>query len=68
MSASEWVLDLRCTYHICSDEDLFSTYDPIDFGMVTMGNDAQCKVVETDTVQINTHDGCQNLNKSLACL
>jgi len=56
-SASKWVLDFECTYHVHPHKDLFSTYDHVDFGVVNMDNDAECKVAGIGTVHTKTHDG-----------
>ena len=37
--------------------DYFSTYEPLDSGVMLMGNGAQFKVVGIDSVQIKTHNG-----------
>ena len=42
---------------MCPYKDLFTTFEPVDCGVVLMGNDAQCKVVGIGTVQIKTNDG-----------
>ncbi|KAH0645559.1 hypothetical protein KY284_033443 [Solanum tuberosum] len=42
---------------MCPHKDWFVTYDKAECGIVLMGNDAQCKVVEISIVQIKTHDG-----------
>ena len=52
-----WVLDSGCTFHMCPRRDWFVTYEPVDSGVVLMGNDAECKVAGIGTVQIKTHDG-----------
>jgi len=56
-SDSDWILDSRCTYHMCPHKDWFSTYDPVDSTVVYMGNNAQCNVTGIGTVTIKTHDG-----------
>lgn len=56
-SSIEQILDFGCTNHMCPRRDWFSTYEPIDCGVVLMGNDTQCKVVGVGTIQIKTHDG-----------
>ena len=53
----EWVLDYGCTFHMCPHRDWFSRYEPLESGVVLMGNDAKCNVIGTGTVQIKTHDG-----------
>ena len=42
---------------MCPYKDLFATFEPLDSGVVLMGNDAQCKVAGIGTIQIKTHDG-----------
>ena len=54
---TEWILDSGCTFHMCPYKDLFTTFEPVDSGVVLMGNDAQCKVEGIGTIQIKTHDG-----------
>jgi len=53
----DWVLDSGCTYHMCPHRDWFDSYEPVDIGIVLMGNDIECKVAGIGTVQIKTHDG-----------
>jgi len=56
-SKTEWIIDTGCTFHMCPYKDLFTIFEPVDCGVVLMGNDAQCKVVGIGTVQIKTNDG-----------
>ena len=49
-------MDSGCTYHMCPHRDWFSTYEPLDSGVVLMGNNAQYSVVGIGTVQIKTRD------------
>jgi len=35
--AVEWVLDSGCKYHMCPYREWFSTYKPLDSGVVLMG-------------------------------
>jgi len=37
----DWVLDSGCTYDMCPHRDWFVTYEPIDTGIVLMGNDTE---------------------------
>ncbi|KAL5537520.1 hypothetical protein UlMin_043650 [Ulmus minor] len=55
--ANSWILDSRCTYHMCPYKEWFCTYQPYDVGIVLMGNDVSCKVIEIGTVKIKMHDG-----------
>ena len=58
---TEWVLDYGYTYHIHPHRDWFSAYEPLDFGVILMGNDIQCSVAGIGIVQIKTHDGVWGL-------
>ena len=42
---NEWILDSGCSFHMTPNKDLFTTYEIVDGGNVTMGNNATCKVV-----------------------
>jgi len=33
-----WIIDSRCSYHMCPNRDWFTTYQPIEGGVVLMGN------------------------------
>ena len=39
------------------NKDLFTTYERLDGGNVTMGNNATCKVVGVGSVQMKMFDG-----------
>jgi len=41
---------------MCPYKDLFTIFEPVDCGVVLMGNDSQCKVAGIGTVQIKTND------------
>ena len=41
---------------MCPYKDLFTTFEPVDCGVVLMGNDAQCKVAGIGTVHIKTFE------------
>jgi len=53
----DWILYSGCTYHMCPHRNWLVTYEPVDTGIVLMGNDTECKVVGIGTVKIKTHDG-----------
>ena len=52
-----WILDSRCTYHMCPNREWFDTYEPCDGGSVLMGNDAACKTIGMRTIKIRMADG-----------
>lgn len=54
---SEWILDLGCSFHICPNKDLFSTYSLFEGGLVLIGNNSPCKVTGVSTVQIRMQNG-----------
>jgi len=53
----DWTFDSGCTYHMCLHRDWFDTYEPVDIGIVLMGNNTECKITGIGTVQIKIHDG-----------
>ena len=40
--ASEWVLNTRFTYHICSIRELFVRFKELDDSLMFMGDDHTC--------------------------
>jgi len=55
--ASEWLLDTAATYHICPRREWFSSLEKLDSGVVIIGNDAACQLIEIGTVRIKMFDG-----------
>ncbi|KAH9678410.1 hypothetical protein KPL71_025698 [Citrus sinensis] len=53
----QWVLDSGCTFHMSPNRNYFTTYQSCDGGMVLMGNNSVCKVVEIGTVSLKMYDG-----------
>ena len=45
----EWIMDIGCSYHMCPNQDWFSSYESIDGGIVLMGNNAPCNRNNRDT-------------------
>ena len=41
---------------MCSHRNWFTTYEPVDCGVVLMGNNSQCKAMGKVTIQIKMHD------------
>jgi len=52
-----WLLDSRCTYHMCPKREWFSTYKSYDGGSVLMGNDAVCKTIGIGNIRMRMSDG-----------
>ena len=45
-----WLLESRCTCHMCPKSEWFSTYKPYDRGFVLMCNNVVCKTVGIDNI------------------
>ncbi|KAH1107184.1 hypothetical protein J1N35_010952, partial [Gossypium stocksii] len=41
---SKWILDSRCSFHMCPNKDLFSTYNLVEGGVVLIGNGSPYKL------------------------
>jgi hypothetical protein len=52
-----WVLGSACSYHMCLHREWFSTYEPMNGGLVSVGNNTKCKVVGIDTIRFKIFDG-----------
>jgi hypothetical protein len=52
-----WILDSMCSFHMTSNRDWFDNYKLVNFGIVTMGNGAHCKIIGTGNIKIKTFDG-----------
>ncbi|KAJ9561973.1 hypothetical protein OSB04_007133 [Centaurea solstitialis] len=53
----DWILDTGGSFHITPHKELFSTYEKVADGSVSMGNDMPCDVVGIGSVSIKMHDG-----------
>ena len=53
----QWVIDSRCSFHLCPDKTLFYKYEAVDGGRVLMGNNNVCKIIGIGSVKIKTFDG-----------
>jgi hypothetical protein len=52
----KWVLLTTCIFHISPKRNWFTTYEPINGGLVLMGNDVACKTIGIGTFRIRMHD------------
>ncbi|CAL5344742.1 unnamed protein product [Camellia sinensis] len=52
-----WILDSGCTFHICADRKLFSTYRRVSGSIIRMANNTVNRVVGIGTVRFLTKDG-----------
>jgi hypothetical protein len=55
---AQCILDSACSYHVCTNKSLFSTYEAVqNGGTVRMGDNSPCTIVGMGTVQIKMFDG-----------
>lgn len=52
-----WILDSACSYHMCPHRQWFATYEPLNGGSVSMGNNTKCRVVGIGTIRFKLFDG-----------
>jgi len=52
-----WIPDSACSYHMCPHREWFATYEPLNGGSVSMGNDTKCRVVGIGTIRFKMFDG-----------
>jgi len=52
-----WILDSACSYHMCPHIEWFATYESLNGGSVSMGNDTKCRVVGIGTIKLKMFDG-----------
>jgi hypothetical protein len=55
--ADSWFLDSACSFHVTSNRDWFDTYRSVNYGIVTMGNGAHCKMTSIANIGIKMFDG-----------
>jgi hypothetical protein len=53
---NSWILDLACSFHMTPNRDSFDTYMSVNFGIVTMGNGAHCKITGIGNIRIKMFD------------
>ena len=53
----EWIVDWGCSFHMTPHKEFFSTYEKVDGGSVTLGNDVICKIMGIGSVAMKMHDG-----------
>jgi len=62
----EWILDSACSFHICTNRNWFSSYNPVQKGdVVRMGDDNPCDIVGIGSVQIKIDDGMTRTLKNV---
>ena len=60
-----WLLDSGASSHMCLHRNWLWTYQSIDDGVFSMGNDFSCKIVGVDRVRIKMHDGYVRTSKNV---
>ena len=53
----EWVFYSGYTFHMCPNQDWFSTYEIMSKGAILMGNDAPYEIASIGTIRIKMFDG-----------
>lgn len=56
-SNKKWILNFRCTLHMCLRRDWFRGYIKVDRGKVLMGNNMSCDVVDLGSMLIKLSNG-----------
>ena len=41
-----WILDSSCTYHMCPNRDLVSSFEELDFGIAFIESGHACKTLD----------------------
>ena len=52
-----WILDSTCYFRVIPNKDWFNIYRLINYGFVSIGNDASCKVIGIWNIKIKMFDG-----------
>ena len=52
-----WIMDTGCTFHMCPNRDWFHTYEDVDQGSVSMGDEHIQRIKGMGTVRIRMFDG-----------
>jgi hypothetical protein len=52
-----WILDSAYSFHVTPNSDWFDTYRSVNYGIVTMGNGAHCKIIGIGNIRIKMFDG-----------
>lgn len=51
-----WVLDSRCSFHMCPIKNWFENYQEVNGGKVIMGNNAMCRITGIGNVKLKLND------------
>ncbi|KAI9196107.1 hypothetical protein LWI28_021066 [Acer negundo] len=55
-ASDAWILDSRCPFHMCANQDWFDTYEYQSEGEVLTDNNITCKVIGICTIKIKMFD------------
>ena len=53
---SEWILDIGATYHVCPKRELFSSFEKLNGGLTSIGDDHTCCMERISIVHIKIID------------
>ncbi|KAG8486072.1 hypothetical protein CXB51_019444 [Gossypium anomalum] len=54
--SDEWILDSGCTFHMSPNQDWFTTYETVSEDVILMGNNASCKIIGVETINVKMFD------------
>lgn len=63
-STSVWILDSRCSYHMCSNMSVFDTYEEMKGSKILLADETSCEVLGMGIVKIKMQD---DVVRSLFC-
>ena len=52
-----WILNSRCSFHMCPHREYFDRYKACDASFIRMGDDFVSKVMEIGIVKVKMYDG-----------
>jgi len=53
---SEWILDMSTTYHVCLKYEWFASFEKLDGGLVSFGDEHTCNIEGICIVRIKLSD------------
>ncbi|PKI78242.1 hypothetical protein CRG98_001413 [Punica granatum] len=67
-SETSWIFDSGCSYHMCPNGELFTTFEKLEGGKVLMGNNNVYGAIGIDTVRVPSKSGCRSPSTTMECL
>ena len=55
-TTNEWIMDLRCSFHMCPNIEWFQNFNDRETDIVYMGNNHSCSVQGIGDISLNLHD------------